>query len=188
MQSTNMAKWQIILVGLLILSLSLIFAKKLLVVQQSHPMKTDALTITSPAFANGEIIPQKYTCQGDDINPPLRWSNIPAGTKSLVLIVDDPDAPMGTWTHWLVWNINPHIQTIHENEVPAGAILGTNDFQKQAYGGPCPPSGTHRYFFRLYALDIQLNLPAGATRSELETAMKDHLITQGELMGRYRQQ
>lgn len=143
------------------------------------------ITVTSPAFQPGELIPKKYTCDGQDINPPLRFNNLPDETKSLVLIVDDPDAPMGTWNHWLVWNLPPTTREITEGFVPQTAVLGTNDFGQLQYGGPCPPSGTHRYFFRVYALDTILKLPQGAKRNELEQAMKNHIISQGELMGRY---
>ena len=148
-------------------------------------MPNVTITLISPAFKNGDFIPRKYSCQGEDINPALQWKGIPSETKSLVLVVDDPDAPGGTWTHWLVWNINPQIASIAENSVPPRAILGTNNFQKLAYGGPCPPSGVHRYFFKLYALDTILHLPTGAGRSQLETMMKNHVLAQGILMGRY---
>lgn len=143
------------------------------------------IKVSSTAFYHNDFIPQKYSCDGEDINPPIKIENVPVEAKSLVLNVDDPDAPMGTWNHWLMWNIDPQINEIQENSVPGGAVLGTNDFGKLEYGGPCPPSGVHRYFFRVFALDTMLNLPAGAKRSELEKAMENHLIDQGELMGKY---
>lgn len=143
-------------------------------------------SIASPAFPNNGTIPSKYTCDGADGNPPLSFDNIPGESKSLALIVDDPDAPRGTWVHWVVWNIGPGTKMIAENSVPNGAHLGTNDFRKQGYGGPCPPSGTHRYFFKLYALDTSLSLKAGATKSQLEEAMNGHILGRSELIGLYR--
>lgn len=145
-----------------------------------------ALSIASPAFSHGGMIPPKHTCDGADVNPPLSIGNVPENTKSLALIVDDPDAPMGTWVHWVMWNVEPGTEEIPENSVPKGALQGTNDFRKQSYGGPCPPSGTHRYFFKVYALDTVLSLAAGATKAKLENAMKGHVIGQAELVGRYK--
>lgn len=143
------------------------------------------MELSSPAFANNSNIPQKYTCDGDDVNPPLQINKVPEGTKSLVLIVDDPDAPLGTWDHWLVWNISPSVSLIEEDSIPGGAIEGTNDFGKQPYGGPCPPSGTHHYHFKLYALDKTLNMPASARKEELEKAMEEHVLDWTELVGLY---
>jgi len=140
------------------------------------------MQITSPAFAHNESIPKKYTCQGEDINPPLTISDIPQGTVSLTLIHDDPDAPMGTWDHWLIWNIKP-VAEIKENSVPG--TQGKNSSGKSCYGGPCPPSGTHRYFFKLYALDCEIALSEGANKSDLEAAMANHILAQAELMGLY---
>src|SRR3989338_10824520 len=116
------------------------------------------MNITSSAFKEGESMPAIYTCEGRNINPPLRFGNVPSTAVSLALIVDDPDAPMGTWVHWTMWNIDPAITEIGENSVPAGAVQGLTSSNKNAYGGPCPPSGTHRYFFKLYALDTLLDL------------------------------
>lgn len=144
------------------------------------------MKISSSAFQNNATIPAKYTCDGQDINPPLKVESIPGGTKSLALIVDDPDAPRGTWVHWVVWNINPQTSELKENSVPAGAQQGMNDFRRLAYGGPCPPSGTHRYFFKLYALDATLTLSSRSTKSDLERAMKGHIIEQAEIIGLYR--
>jgi len=145
----------------------------------------DAMTITSPEFKHNAVIPSKFTCDGSDINPRLMISNVPAGAKSLALIVDDPDAPRGTWVHWVVWNIDPATKEIPENSVPPKASQGLNDFRKQAYGGPCPPPGTHRYFFKLYALDTTPALSANANKATLEAAMKGHILAQCELVGRY---
>lgn len=144
------------------------------------------LQISSPAFAHQGAIPARFTCDGQDINPPLAFGNIPAGTKSLALIVDDPDAPVGMWVHWVAWNIPPETQEIRENSVPAGAVQGLNDWKSNRYGGPCPPSGTHRYFFKLYALDTKLNLAPATTKTSLERAMEGHILARGELQGTYR--
>ena len=144
------------------------------------------LQLVSPAFKHNEFIPEKYTCDGKDINPPLLIENIPSGTKSMALIVDDPDAPAGTWVHWVVWNISPDTKEMKESSVPEGAQQGVNDFRKHQYGGPCPPSGTHRYFFKLYALDTMLNLGSKAKKSDIEQAMKGHILEKTELIGRYR--
>lgn len=143
------------------------------------------LTITSPAFAHEDMIPTKYTCDGEDINPPLYIDGVQEGAKSFVLIMDDPDAPMGTWVHWVVWNIDPGTRSIDENSVPQGAKLGMNDFNRLQYGGPCPPSGVHRYFFKLYALNTRLDLAEGASKEELEQAMKENIIDEAALMGSY---
>lgn len=143
-----------------------------------------ALAIASPAFKQNEHIPVRYTCDGEDVSPPLELGNIPAGTKSFALIVDDPDAPGGMWAHWVVWNIKPDTRTIAEGAAPPGASQGMNDFRRPSYGGPCPPSGTHRYFFKLYALDTLL--PAkGLDKAKLEQQMQGHIIAQAELIGRY---
>ncbi len=140
------------------------------------------MNVTSPAFAHNTTIPQKYTCQGKDINPPLTISNIPEGTISLALIIDDPDAPIRTWDHWIIWNIKPK-EEIKENSTPG--IQGKNSWGRQDYGGPCPPSGTHRYFFKLYAIDSTIDLPAGSTKTDLEARMKGHILEQAELIGLY---
>ena len=144
------------------------------------------LKITSTAFSHNEKIPAKYTCDGADMNPLLAIEGVPENAKCLALIVDDPDAPAGTWVHWVVWNIDPKTKEITEGSVPKGAQQGMNDFRKLAYGGPCPPSGTHRYFFKLYALDMLLNLGKGATKADLEKSMNGHILAQTEIIGRYR--
>jgi Raf kinase inhibitor-like YbhB/YbcL family protein len=142
------------------------------------------MKITSSAFQQGGKIPSKFSCDGANTNPPLQISDVPPEAKSLLLIVDDPDAPSGLFTHWAVWNISPHTTAIAEGSTPKG-VQGTNDFGKSGYGGPCPPSGAHRYYFKIFALDWELDLPSSAKRSQLDTAMKGHVIAQGELMGRY---
>ena len=142
------------------------------------------MKITSSAFQQGGNIPSKFSCDGANTSPPLQISDVPTEAKSLVLIVDDPDAPSGLFTHWAVWNISPQNTTIGEGSTPKG-VQGTNDFGKSGYGGPCPPSGAHRYYFKIFALDRELGLPSGAKRSQLDAAMKGHVIAQGELMGRY---
>ena len=142
------------------------------------------MKITSSAFQVGGTIPSKFTCDGADVNPALRFEGAPAGVKGLVLIVDDPDAPSGLFTHWLVWNIDPKATEIAERSAPTG-MQGKNDFDKAGYGGPCPPSGTHRYYFKIFALDSDLALAAGSKRSQLDAAMRGHVIAQGEMMGRY---
>ena len=133
---------------------------------------------------NGQI-PAKYTCDAENVNPALDISGTPEGTQSLVLIVDDPDAPAGTWVHWVMYNIAPDTARIEENSVPANAMQGVNDFGTQAYGGPCPPSGTHRYRFKVYALDGRLSVPAGATKAGVEQAMEGHVLAQVMLTGLY---
>lgn len=147
--------------------------------------KPARLQLTSPAFANRETIPTRFTCDGKDLSPPLNFGNIPTGTKSLALIVDDPDAPAGTWVHWLVWNIPPRTRHLAESSLPPEAKQGVNDWRRNEYGGPCPPAGRHRYVFRLYALDTILLLPATANRNELDRAMKKHILGSGTLLGTY---
>ena len=150
-----------------------------------------ALKVESLAFSPGGDIPRQHTCDGPDLSPPLRWSEPPAGTQSLALICDDPDAPAGTWVHWVLYRIPASARGLPEG-VPKretladGSRQGRNDFGKVGYGGPCPPRGPkHRYFFKLYALDTVLDLPPGATKAELLKAMEGHILAQGELMGRY---
>jgi hypothetical protein len=153
--------------------------------------QTMSIQITSAAFREGSAIPQKYTCDSEDISPPLAWNGLPPNTKSLALIVDDPDAPVGTWVHWLLYDMPAELAGLQEglsktSTVQGIGAQGTNDFRKIGYGGPCPPKGKpHRYFFRLYALDTPLNLKPEATRRELEKAMQGHILAQGQLMGTY---
>jgi Raf kinase inhibitor-like YbhB/YbcL family protein len=151
------------------------------------------IKITSSAFAEGGMIPAKYTCDGADISPPLQWDAVPEGTKTVALISDDPDAPMGTWVHWVLFNLPPDVKELPENVPPDetlsnGATQGTSSFQKIGYGGPCPPSGTHRYFFKLYALDADLDLDSSANKARLIKAMEGHIIGKGQLMGKYKRQ
>jgi Raf kinase inhibitor-like YbhB/YbcL family protein len=145
----------------------------------------EGLRVSSPAFEDNGRIPEKYTCDGKDINPPLLIENVPASAGSLALIVDDPDAPKGTWVHWVLWNISPDTREIKENSVPERVEQGLNDFKKHDYGGPCPPDGTHRYFFKLYALDAALELASKSTKADLEKAMQGHVIDQDQIIGKY---
>ena len=145
-------------------------------------IKQDILTVTSPAFEPNGMIPAKYTCQGENVNPAIRVTNIPEGTKSLTLIVDDPDAPGSVFDHWIVWNIEPK-ELITENSRPG--TEGKNHYGILHYKGPCPPSGTHRYFFKVYALDQLLDLKEGANKNAVEKAMGKHILATGELIGTY---
>jgi len=150
-----------------------------------------SMTLTTNAFSPGGTIPRKFTCDGPDASPALKWSGAPAGTQSFALIADDPDAPVGTWVHWVLYDLPATVNELVENvpkqeQLPSGALHGRNDFRKIGYGGPCPPPGpAHRYFFKLYALDVKLNLKPGATKAEVEKAMKGHVLAQAELMGKY---
>jgi len=144
------------------------------------------MKIQSDSFGNNEMMPANFTCDSSNISPGLSISGIPDGSKSLVLIVDDPDAPGGTWVHWTVWNIDPSVTEIPEDSVPGGSVEGKTDFGKPGYGGPCPPSGTHRYFFKLYALDAVLDLDASATAIDIDKAMKGRILESAELIGLYR--
>jgi Raf kinase inhibitor-like YbhB/YbcL family protein len=143
------------------------------------------IKISTAAFQEGGTIPEKFSKKGQNVNPELRIEGVPAEAKSLALIVDDPDAPVGLFTHWLVWNIDPKTTEIAESSVPRGALQGTNDFPGRGYDGPQPPSGTHRYFFKIFAIDRVLDLKSGAKRREVDAALRGHVIAQGELMGRY---
>jgi Raf kinase inhibitor-like YbhB/YbcL family protein len=141
------------------------------------------LTVKSPAFEKNKLIPSKYTCDGEEVSPPLTVEGIPKKTKSLSLIMEDPDAPAGLFIHWLVWNIPP-TDKIQENSIPGTEGLNTN--KKNSYHGPCPPGGTHRYYFKVYALDAHLNLGAFSEKEVLENAMQNHILAYGELIGLYR--
>jgi Raf kinase inhibitor-like YbhB/YbcL family protein len=148
------------------------------------------LKITSSAFQDGGMIPSKYTCDGPDLSPPIAWGGVPEGTKSIALICDDPDAPGGTWVHWVLYDLPADTRSLPEHVPPDkvlsnGAKQGTTDFGKIGYGGPCPPSGTHRYFFKVFALNTMLNLNSGATKAQLVETMKGHVLAQGQLMGKY---
>ena len=153
--------------------------------------KSISLKLHSPAFEDGAMIPKIYTCDGENISPPLEWSGVPEEAVSLALIHDDPDAPMGTWVHWVVYNLPANITALSERIPPAakletGALQGKTDFGTIGYGGPCPPAGTHHYSFRLYALNASLPLEAGATRKQLLKAMEGHVLSEGRLTGLYK--
>ena len=144
------------------------------------------MNLTSSAFANGQPIPVKYSCKGADVSPVLAWDQAPAGTQSFALIMDDPDAPMGTWDHWVLFNIPPQTLSLPEDFQPAApVIVGRNSSGQSRYGGPCPPSGTHRYFFRLYALDSTLSLSSKASKGDVLSAMQGHVLGMAELMGTF---
>ncbi|WKZ46984.1 MAG: YbhB/YbcL family Raf kinase inhibitor-like protein [Anaerolineales bacterium] len=162
--------------------------------EPTEAVVANSLTLTSDAFANGATIPAKYTCIGKNISPALAWNDPPAGTKSFALIMDDPDAPAGTWVHWVLYNIPPETRSLAENlpvtgkNVPEGQgspFVGKNSWGDIGYGGPCPPSGTHRYFFKLYALDETVGLLPGADKGQLLKAMEGHILAQGELVGTF---
>ena len=149
-----------------------------------------AMQISTPAFAQGQPIPVRFSCHGEDVSPALKWSGLPAGTLSLALVFDDPDAPMGTWDHWLLFNIPPSTTGLSEGvppdkELEDGSRHGKNSWGRLGYGGPCPPRGTHRYFFRLHALDTVLQLPAASDKKTLVKAMEGHVLAQAELMGTF---
>ena len=151
------------------------------------------IKLTSEAFKEGKMIPSKYTCDGQDISPSLKWNNIPEAAKSIALICDDPDAPMGTWVHWVLYNLPSETSQLQEGfpedeTLPDGTRQGITDFGKTGYGGPCPPSGTHRYFFKIYALDSMIDIATIADKETLLKAMEGHLLGQGQLMGTYKRQ
>jgi len=158
---------------------------------QTGDKKPAPIKITSSAFQSGGAIPVKYTCEGEDISPPLAWSGVPNGTKSLALICDDPDAPAGTWVHWVLYDLPATASALSEKfptaaTLPNGAKQGTNDFGKTGYGGPCPPPGkAHRYFFKLYALDAEVSVKTAATKQDLLRAMEHHILGEGQLIGTY---
>ncbi|PYS23349.1 MAG: YbhB/YbcL family Raf kinase inhibitor-like protein [Acidobacteria bacterium] len=148
------------------------------------------IKLTSAAFKEGQPIPRQYTCDGVNVSPPLEWTGVPKTAKTVAIVADDPDAPAGTWVHWVVYDLPAENIGVVENlpateSLKAGGFQGKNDFGKIGYGGPCPPSGTHRYFFKVYALDAEVSLNAGATKADLEKAMQGHIVGQGELMGTY---
>ena len=167
----------------------------------SSPPGLPALHLSSPAFTDGGTIPKAFTCDGADRSPPLQWSGVPQAARSLVLICDDPDAPAGTWSHWVVFNLPPDVTSLEEGiaaelaaapeprpavkQVLRTTVQGKNDFGKIGYGGPCPPSGSHRYVFRLYAVDRSLDVSAGATRAEVLRAIEGHVVAEGKLTGKY---
>ena len=151
----------------------------------------DKMQLTSSAFTEGAAIPAKHTCDAKNVSPALKWTGVPAGARSLALIADDPDAPSGTWVHWILYDLAPTVSELPEDvpkskSIAGGAKQGLNDFQQLGYGGPCPPRGKpHRYFFKLYALDAQLDLKPGLTKKEVERGMEKHIVAQAQLMGTY---
>ena len=176
----------LVLTSLLLLTTTMLSAKDKK--KEDKPMD---LTVKSGAFQHGGLIPSQYTCDGRDISPPITWSEGPAGTKSYAIICDDPDAPVGTWVHWVIYDIPPDVTSLPE-AVPSkktldnGAEHGINDFKRLEYGGPCPPGGTHRYFFKVYALDTLLQKGPGLSKKELLRLMEGHIVAKGELIGKYR--
>lgn len=144
------------------------------------------MKIVSPAFVASKSIPAKYTCDGKGVNPPLQISDVPTSAKTLALIIEDPDAPVGNWIHWLVWNINSKTIEIREGEVPPGSVQGLTSFNENVYGGPCPPDREHRYYFRLFALDTELRLSPVSDSAKLRVAMEGHILDSAELMGLYK--
>jgi len=158
---------------------------------QARPASS-SFQLRSAAFKEGEAIPAQFTCEGADISPPLEWANVPSGTRSLALIMEDPDAPAGVWTHWVVYNLPAGMKSMNANlpkrpNLPGGGLQGTNSFGRTGYGGPCPPPGdAHRYYFHLYALDSTLNLQPGAQKEEALAAMKGHILGEAQLMGRFK--
>jgi Raf kinase inhibitor-like YbhB/YbcL family protein len=179
--------WCFVAVGILLCA----FRSNSLAETQTKGEKTMTIKITSTAFEEGGMIPEPYTCDGKDISPPLAWTSVPEGTQSLALICDDPDAPVGTWVHWVLFNLPADVTTLPENVLPNktlenGSKQGKNDFRKIGYGGPCPPGGTHRYYFKLYALDTTLDAKPGITKQDLLNAMEGHILAEGQLMGKYR--
>ena len=158
----------------------------------AQPSEKGTMQLTSTAFAEGEAIPAQYTCDGKNVSPPLKWDPVPSGVRSLVLIADDPDAPVGTWVHWVLYGLPPSTTELAEDVaktqfISGGARQGLNDFKHLGYGGPCPPPGKpHRYFFKLYALDANLDLKPGATKKDVEAAMGKHILAQAQLMGTYK--
>jgi Raf kinase inhibitor-like YbhB/YbcL family protein len=169
-----------ILLPSLMLALSLMTGTARAKIPQEEPMK-----LSSPDFGEGGNIPERFTCDGKDITPTLKIDGVPKEAKSLVLIVDDPDAPVGNFTHWLMWNVLPDLTEIATNRPPSHAVQGVNDFGKSKYSGPCPPSGVHRYYFRLYALDTALALPPKSKRKAVDSGIKGHILAEATLMGRY---
>ena len=183
-----MKKSFILIIFLIFIVIILVIALDFKSNNEEKVLRGNIETITmkiSSVFANNARILENYTCDGDDVSPPLEFNGAPENAKSLVLIMDDPDAPVGTWAHWIIFNISPKIKKIEENSVPKGAVQGKNSWGKNSYGGPCPPSGIHRYFFKLYALDSILNLGSNAKKEDVERAMQGHILAKGELVGLY---
>jgi Raf kinase inhibitor-like YbhB/YbcL family protein len=170
----------IVLIPILIYTISIFTSLNKNKMEQISEIK-----LTSSAFQNTQPIPEKYSCRGESVNPPLSISGVPKAAQSLVLIVDDPDAPSGDWVHWLLWNISPDTSLIAENSVPKDAVVGLNDYNHNKYDGPCPPRGMHKYVFKLYALDIKLSLDQNSRKGDLEKTMNGHILDQTKLSGTY---
>lgn len=148
------------------------------------------LEVTSSAFEEGANIPSDFTCDGEELSPPIQWASAPDGTKGFAVVVSDPDAPSGNWVHWMIYDLSPELDQLPlgisaKAVIPGGGFQGKNDFGKMGYGGPCPPQGAHRYFFKVYALDTILHLEPGVSKEQLERAMRGHILAEGSLMGRY---
>ena len=176
----------ILVVSFFLLSACVPTQQKAPIYQMNFNLNDNIMKLTSSAYKQNKNIPSQYTCDGQGINPPLEISEVPSAAKSLALIVDDPDAPSGTFVHWLVWNMEPQTKSIAANTIPAGAKQGTTSAGKTGYFPPCPPSGTHRYVFKLYALDIMLDLTPNAGKDNLEQAMQGHTLDSAELIGLYK--
>lgn len=180
-----------VIYALMAMSLVLLCCCKKQTDLQTEGGKEMDIKVSSSVFEEGGMIPAKYTCDGDNVSPPLQWEGVPEGAKSVALICDDPDAPMGDWVHWVMFNIPADVNRLEENIVADevlsnGAVQGTTDFGSVGYGGPCPPSGTHRYYFKIYALDTMLDLTSRAGKAKLLDAMEGHILDQGQLMGKYK--
>jgi hypothetical protein len=175
---------------LLLLLLSSVAGGRLGIAAEQTAARRDTMELNSSVFGHGRAIPSKYTCVGRDVSPPLTWTDTPPATKSLALIADDPDAPMGTWVHWVIYNLPPAKRQLAEAfpkdaRLADGTLQGVNDFGRTGYGGPCPPSGTHHYYFQLFALDTEISLPPASTAKQLRAAMKGHILAEAQLMGTY---
>jgi Raf kinase inhibitor-like YbhB/YbcL family protein len=183
-------KLKIVVVSIVISVLLFFIANSLFARDKKKEVVTVELEVKSSEFSQGGAIPGKHTCDGEDVSPPLRWSQGPRETKSYALICDDPDAPVGTWVHWVVYNIPVRVTSLDE-DIPKtkslrnGALQGVNDFKRYGYDGPCPPGGTHRYFFKLYALDTVIDAKPGLNKKKLLQEMEGHILAQGALMGKY---
>jgi len=174
------------LLGVILTAVGLsVLAYRKKTVRRKETAMSDHFQLTSPAFDSGERIPVRYTCKGADVSPPLEFSDVPVGTQSLAIVLHDPDAPHGDYLHWTIWDIHPGITDIPEGAVPVGATEGVNDFGNKGYGGPCPPSGTHRYEFDAYALDAPLGLAASSTREAVRQAIESHSIAETKLVGSF---
>lgn len=183
---------KIIIISIILLIISIIFLFETRIKNKtqdtnfiSNSSVINKMKISSTKFNNNEGIPSKYTCDGDNVNPPIQVSGVPDNSKSLVLIIDDPDAPSRTWVHWILWNIDPTITEIKEDSIPKGSIEGVTSFGSNSYGGPCPPSGDHRYFFKLYALSKVLDIAISSDKKALEEAIKEYIIATSEFIGLY---